>query len=170
MKNNHLHITELALTLLALFCAGCASDNVHMPEPDLTPAPQQFEGTVSSGIPVFPNFGPVVSQNYAILTWLNEEQSAITVELGPFHVSVGEIMQMEIEIGTMLIQNVPCQRIGEGNYEFEIEEFACQAGEYYTTGSMAGTLKNGTLDFTVHYHPGSMPFEVETRFLSDTDL
>ncbi len=156
----------MTLTLSVLFCAGCASDNVHQPEPDLTPAPQQFEGTVSSAIPIFPNFDPVVSQNYAILTWLNEEQTAINIELGAFDVSVGEIMQMEIEIGTMLIQNVPCQKIVDNSYEFEIEEFACQAGEYYTTGSMAGSLKNNTLEFTVHYHPGSMPFEVETVFSS----
>lgn len=156
----------LMLTLLGLMIAGCASDNVHMPEPDLTPEPKQYDGVSSSGIPIFPTFVPQESENYAIVTWLNEQQSALTIEMGAFSVDIEEV-KMHIDIGSMLIQNIPCTRIGENVFEFAIDEFTCQAGAYYTVGSLSGSLSGNSLQFTILYHPGSMPFEVETSFISN---
>lgn len=165
MEKRRLHIVAFALSLLVL-CAGCASDNVHMPEPDLTPAPKQYDGISSSGIPIFPSFVPQSSANYAVVTWLNEELTAMNLEMGSFSVDIAEV-QMHIEIGNMLIQNVPCQKTSDDCYEFALDEFSCQAGAYYTTGSLQGSLDKDQLTFTLLYRPGSMPFDVETIFTSD---
>ncbi len=134
-----------------------------MPEPDNTPPPQQYDGVSTSGIPIFSFFVPQASDNYAVVTWLNEEQTAMNLEMGAYSVDIAEIAS-GFDIGAMLIQNIPCTKIGEGRFEFALEEFACQAGAYYTTGSLTGSLNNAKLDFTLLYRPGSMPFEVETVF------
>lgn len=152
----------LSLTLFAL-CVSCASDNIHQPEPDMTPDPQKFIGTTASGIPIFPTFVPQISENYAVVNWLNPEKTVANIEMGEFSVDIQEV-QMHIEIGTMLIKDIPFQKIGEDNYSFVLDEFNCQAGAYNTTGSIVGKLQGDEIEFTVLYYPGSMPFQVETIF------
>lgn len=149
--------------LIGILSWACASDNVHQPQPDLTPAPQLFSGTITSSIPIFDFFVPITSDNTSLFSYDDESLSSATIQLGKFFVDINEI-SMSFEIGPMTIENVVCSRGADGNISLSCEDFECVAGKYFTAGSLTGTITDGVLDFTIIYIPGSMPFEVKSHF------
>ncbi|MCC8114789.1 MAG: hypothetical protein LIP03_12540 [Bacteroidales bacterium] len=144
-------------------CCGCASDNVHQPQPDLTPDPSTYQGEMFSRIPVFPTFAGVTAEDYAVVTWADEAQSSATITTGAFDVQIAE-MGFNIQIGEMNIPEVGCFRQGDGSIELSNLAFECQAGDYYTTGSLEGVVSGDSISIVLKYRPGSMPFEVESTF------
>lgn len=149
--------------LCGILSCACASDNIHQPEPDLTPAPQFFSGSITSSIPIFDFFVPITSDNTALFSYTDETLSKASIELGIFFVDIKEI-NMSFEIGPMEIENVECTLDSDGNVLLSCEEFECMAGKYLTSGSLEGSIIDGVLDFTIKYKPGSMPFEVKSQF------
>ena len=71
---------------------------------------------------------------------------------------------MSFDIGPMKINNIICTHDSDDNVTLSCESFECMAGKYLTLGSLEGIIKDGTLDFTILYKPGSMPFEVKSQF------
>ncbi len=142
--------------------AGCASDNIHQPEMDETvPVPGNagitYDGKLTTSIPDMPMFEPATCNDYVKLVWKDSSRERVDVEVGAFDVTV-EMMQSAFNIGTMYIEDVACTDNGDGTYTLDKPEFACQAGKYYTTGSLSGRYQPGKVELTIEYKPGSMPF------------
>lgn len=148
----------LAMTLLSSTTfTACSSDD----EPSI-PAPQTFSGTLTTTIPDMPSFEAIEGENSCIITWDNPEQTSATVRMGAFDIAMSTPMgERSYEIGEMVIAGVTC--VNSGNIiTLTKENFECQAGDFLTTGSLTGELKNGILTLTLLYKPGSMPFDVQS--------
>lgn len=146
---------------LAIFAESCSKNE----EPAI-PSPQNFNGDMVTTLPSMPTFEPITCENTATVTWHNVEQSAATVHLGAFKLSVQTPMgERAYEIGAMNITNVPCSKSGNmitiPEYNFE-----CQADEYITKGTIKGSLNNNKLTLTIVYKPGTMPMDVQSVFTS----
>lgn len=150
---------------VVMLLGSCASDNIHRPGPD---APQgdgslNFNGIVTSSIPDFSFFEPVVADDKMSIKWT--EGNTATVSLGEFTIYVS-VMNLNITIGDMVIDGVTVTHEEDGVMTLSNADFECQAGAYTTTGSMMGTYDpaTGAVDITYDYKPGSMPFTVKSRF------
>lgn len=164
-----------ALLLVIGMVSGCASDNIHMPEPeDFRPVPDAsssltFQGKLTTSLPEMPDFEPVIQTDYVRLIWRDADHRRVDIEVGAFHIQVAQ-MGMDITIGNMLIEAADCTVQDDGSYAFEKAEFACQAGEYFTTGSLSGQYREGeALELTLLYKPGSMPFLCRSAFAGSAD-
>lgn len=160
-------VAAMAAICLLLFAFGCAGDNVHKPDPGAVPEDVKAEGSLTSSIPVFPTFEPIVTDNTVEIVWTNASATKATIKLSGFKLHVNE-MNLDIEIGEMAIEAVVFGYGEDGVARFEKSAFECQAGAYFTTGSLAGTYypKSGAIDLTIDYKPGSMPFMVKSQFIS----
>lgn len=148
-----------------MLLGSCASDNIHKPDPD---APQgdgtlNINGIVTSSIPDFAFFEPVVADDKMTIEWT--QGNTATVSLGEFTIYVS-VMNLNITIGDMVIDGVTVSSDEDGVMTLSKPEFECQAGAYSTTGSMSGSYDpaTGAVDITYDYKPGSMPFTVKSRF------
>lgn len=151
-----------ALLLITGLFTGCASDNIHMPDPE-EDVVEVYNGSLTTSIPEMPDFVPVVSNDHVNLVWNNEAHTSANVKLGAFHVDV-DMMGFSFLIGEMDIQNVECRRADDGTVTLVKDHFECQAGDYYTKGSLTGKYAKGRLEVTILYKPGSMPFECKSVF------
>lgn len=155
--------TRLALITAAALVSSCAADNVHQPEPDPTPAPQRFEGHVTSSIPIIPSFNPVTDPNCVIIKWGDAQKATATVQTAGFAVDVAEV-SMHIEIGPMTITDVICHTEADGSITLTNDAFSCMAGSYLAKGRLSGVLAGDDVKIDIYYRPGSMPFEVRSTF------
>ncbi|TGX82445.1 hypothetical protein E5358_06650 [Palleniella muris] len=151
-----------AACVMAVFVSvafsACSSDD----DEPVIPAPQTFTGQLSTSIPSMLTFEPIVGENSAVVTWANPEQTLATVKLGAFSIAVKTPMgEHSYNIGEMTISDVPCVKSGN-KITMSKPEFECQAGDFKTTGSLEGTLENGTFTLTLLYTPGTMPLKVKT--------
>ena len=159
-----------AMTLLiGVLCLwSCASDNIHQPEPIIIPDPVTYTGDFTSWIPAIPAFKPETCENTVTLKWQNEPLTLATLIIDEFDIHI-TMMGMSFTFGQMNITDVTCVRTTDGTMVFTNPQFECQAGQFHTTGTLSGTLSpDGTLDLTLTYKPGSMPFEVKSTFTSKT--
>lgn len=156
-----------ALLVLAGMMTGCASDNIHMPDEDMPVVgeanSETYDGLLTTSIPDMPVFVPVTTDDYVKLVWKDGQRTTVDLELGAFDVNV-EMMNLFFNIGTMHIDKVSCKDNGDGSYDLQKDAFECQAGKYLTKGSLTGRYQSGKLELTVHYKPGSMPFECKSDF------
>lgn len=151
-----------------LLLASCTKDNVHQPQPDTVPENKSFKGTLSSAIPDFPFFEPVVTDNTLQINWENLSATRATLVLNPFELYV-ENMNLQFTIGEMNIENVLfVYNEDDGTAAVSCPHFECQAGNYYSIGSLEGlyTPSTSSIEFTITYKPGSMPFNVKSTFIS----
>ena len=156
----------LGASAVLAFATGCAGDNVHQPRPEAKPENLAFGGDLLSSIPLFPDFGPLVNADSLRIIWSNSSRTRATVELDEFSLYI-DVVNLNITIGRMQINNVAFMWDDDGNATFERPNFACQAGAYYTEGSLAGTYTaDGDVDIVIDYKPGSMPFMVKSRFIA----
>lgn len=161
-----LFLKHTAIALMAVAGSGCASDNVHMPEPDTRPAEERFDGELVSWIPAFADvFAPVHNDNFAEIHWLNSAHSRADLVIGEFSLYI-DIVDMHITIGEMTIENLSFAYAADGSASFSRPDFEAMAGQYHTTGSISGTYTDGNISFEMEYKPGSMPFLVKSTFSS----
>ena len=159
-------IKNIATIALMAVVSGCASDNVHMPEPDTRPTEERFEGEIVSWIPAFADvFAPVHNENFAEIRWLNSAHSRADLVIGEFSLYI-DIVDMHITIGEMTIENLSFACGDDGSASFSRPDFEAMAGQYHTTGSISGTYSEGNISFEMEYKPGSMPFLVKSTFSS----
>ena len=162
-----------ALSVLAGLTVSCASDNIHMPETGEQSVPPQntqsvvYDGTLTTSIPDMPAFEPVTVNDYVKLSWSDSKKGMLQVEVGAFDIQV-EMMASEFHIGTMHIEDVKCTVRDNGESILEEKTFECQAGQYLTKGSLSGRLYADRFELTLHYKPGSMPFECKSVFQGTT--
>lgn len=161
------------LLLIINGVAGCASDNIHEPETDGMTPPSgtsgvTYDGKLTTSIPDMQMFEPATCTDYVKLVWKGGSHERADVEIGAFDVNV-EMMQSAFNIGTMYIEDVVCTDNGDGSYTLDKPEFACQAGKYYTTGSLNGRYRPGKVELTIEYKPGSMPFLCKSIFEGTSD-
>lgn len=159
------HLLSGAL-LIGVLSAGCASDNVHQPEPEVPlPAPNYFTGVWSSDIPDFPTFPAVVLDNGVEIRWLNADRTLADVSIGSFDLYVS-VVDLNVSIGQMNIDQVVLRYGSDGVASLSRPDFECQAGTYFTTGSLEGVYdpSTGILDLDIMYKPGAMPFTVHSSF------
>lgn len=158
-------IKHTAIALMAVV-SGCASDNVHMPEPDTRPTEERFDGELVSWIPAFADvFAPVHNDDFAEIRWLNSAHSRADLVIGEFSLYI-DIVDMHISIGEMTIENLSFSYADDGSASFSRPDFETMAGQYHTTGSISGTYADGSISFEMEYKPGSMPFLVKSTFSS----
>lgn len=152
--------------LFALFVfsmlVGCASDNIHMPDPE-DDVIESYNGSLTTSIPTMSIFEAVTSEDYIKISWNDKFHKSANLEIGAFRIDV-ELMNTSFLIGTMHIDNVVCTPNEEGTYTLSKEHFECQAGDYLTKGSLTGKYVKGKMEITIHYKPGSMPFECKSVF------
>lgn len=155
----------VAMLWAIMMFPSCASDNIHRPSPDApdTEGKLLLNGVVTSSIPDFAFFEPVVADDRMEIEFT--QGNTATVTLGEFTIYVS-VMNHTITIGEMVVDGVTVTYDEDGTATLTKADFECQAGAYTTRGSLDGTYDpdRGTADITYDYKPGSMPFMVKSRF------
>lgn len=156
------------ISSIIVVVSGCASDNVHMPEPDTRPTQERFEGEIVSWIPDFADvFAPVHNADFAEIHWLNSAHSRADLVIGEFSLYI-DIVDMHITIGEMTIENLSfAYEPDDPTATFSRSDFETMAGQYNTKGSISGSYSPEGLTFEMEYKPGSMPFLVKSTFSSN---
>ncbi len=164
-------VSRHIIALLTAVVSGCASDNVHMPEPDTRPTEERFTGELVSWIPDFADvFAPVHNDDFAEIHWLNSAHSRADIVIGEFSLYI-DIVDMHITIGEMTIENVSFKYDADGSTAtFARPDFETMAGQYDTKGSISGNYSSEGLSFEMEYKPGSMPFLVKSSFASNKTI
>lgn len=164
----------LLLIFMCLGCVSCTQDNVHMPETEVdswetTTLTQP--GHLTTTVPAVQEYlqGPIVDEMTLKVENINTQHSGYVVLCTePFSVNdpfVVDLLKKSIEIGAMRIEGVEYAAYPSGGGYLKKDAFEVQAGEYTTRGSLYGEIsKEGTLTLTLKYRPGTMPFEVVSRF------
>lgn len=178
MMKNLLYTTVVAMT--AYMLAACTQDNVHAPEPEIVVVEKEVEvtpeedfetdvhyvGTLTSGVPSMEALmEPVTTDCEMYLKDKTDKSSGYaTLVLGAFDITV-EAMGMNISMGEMTIEDVQYAVYPNGNGMFFKDDFQTMAGNYDTSGSLSGTFgADGSIEMTMVYKPGSMPFDCQSVF------
>ena len=177
MMKNILHKCYwLVAVMMCHTILSCTQDNVHMPEVEpgtqtWETYAQDFQGTFSTTVPVVQEHlqGPVVSPTTVRIEDFHIEHSGhVTILTKAFSVDdpfVVGILGSIIEIGEMRIEKVEYAAFPSGGGVLKKEFDNVQAGTYNTRGSLEGTIsKEGKLQLTMTYRPGTMPFDIVTEF------
>lgn len=163
-------------TVLAL--AGCTQDNVHMPEQEIQyiyvgdttqndfPRTLEWSGSLTTSVPQLgAMFTPATTPNTLKFTDRTGEKTGYTtLILGAFDIDV-PATHMHFAFGEMQIDSVQYATYPSGNGMFYRDNFQVQSGQYLTKGSLKGTYgADGTVEMTISYKPGTMPFEIISQF------
>jgi hypothetical protein len=132
---------------------------------------QDFRGTFSTTVPLVQEHlqGPVVSPTVVRIEDFHIEHSGyVTLLTEAFSVNdpfVEDLLGYIVEIGQMRIEKVEYAAFPSGGGFLKKDFDNVKAGAYNTRGTLQGTIsKDGHLNLTMTYRPGTMPFDIITEF------
>lgn len=171
----------LSLALFRFFCASClllscTQDNVHMPAEETSTDTWETRtvdcpGVLATTVPLMQEYlqGTILREMTVHVDNCNTSHSGyVDVRTEAFEINdpfVTEMLGKAIEIGRMEIRDVEYAAFPTGGGYLKKDAFDVQAGEYRTRGSLYGELSSaGRLTLTLSYRPGTMPFEIVSKF------
>ena len=140
---------------------------------DKTPtAPEMAAGTyactVTSSVPSYKYTADPVSGSATVVA---ASATAVDLKLTAFDVTIKAMMgttpiEKTITIGEIYLKNITATA-ANNVVTLDLADFSCQAGDYEISHAKGTcTITNGKIDLAMNYKPGSMPFEVQTTFIS----
>ena len=170
-------ISRLFCTMcMGIMLVSCTQDNVHMPEDGAgmetwETYTQNFPGILSTTVPLVQEHlqGPAQQDMTIRLKDFHIEHSGhVIICTEAFDVDdpfVSSLLGKDIRIGAMEIPQVEYAAYPSGGGHLKHEGFDIQAGEYRTRGTLFGEItKDGALNLTLTYRPGTMPFDIVSEF------
>ena len=164
----------MAMLYAVMVLSSCASDNIHEGDDTSTTSTTDYiDGSLSSSIPAFPSFQPVVCQDFAIIDISdanNDGTMNATITIGAFDIYVN-VINRTFSIGTMVIEDMECTQDADGFYSFSKSDTECQAGDYLAKiNNIEGTYRDGVLALEMEYKLGTMPFFIKSVFSNNVGM